>query len=151
MTTPQKLLAVAIYSLLLASTVYYLSPTKTITVTKTEIDETSKQKSKSKTHSKSIIETHPDGTSTTTTVADNSTDTNTDTNLDIKSETSKEVTRAQNGPTIGVLAGLNITHPQDGYFFAGQISFPVPILPVSIILQGATNKTAMLGLTLKLP
>lgn len=151
MSTQQKVLILAVYSLVLASTVYFLSPTKTVTVTKTEIKEVIKEVQASNTHYKQTIKKNKDGSSLTETIADNTTNTTTDSTSETKTETTKEVTRSSNGPTIGVLAGLNVTRPQDGYFFAGQISFPVPILPIALVVQAASNKTAMLGLTLKLP
>ena len=151
MSTSQKVLVAVFYTLLVASASCYLSPTKTVTVTKTETVVVTKTVEAINSHTKTVTRTRPDGTATTITISDNSSNTITDSDLETKTEITKEVTRASNGPSIGALVGLDITSPASGYFFAGQISFPVPILPVSLILQGATNKTAMLGLTLKLP
>lgn len=151
MSTTQKIIAVLVYTLVIASSVYYLSPTKTIEVTKIETQVVIKEVQASKTHTKSVVQTNKDGSSTSVTETDNTTDTTTNASSETKSEVSKEVVRASNGPTIGALVGLDVTNPAGGYIFAGQISFPIPLLPVSIVLQGATNKTVMAGLTLRLP
>lgn len=151
MSTTQKILALAVYSLVLASFVYFLSPTKTLTVTKIEVKEVIKEVEASKTHTKTVMNTHKDGTSTTIIIADNDTNTTIDTNKDTKTEITKEVTRSSNGISIGLLRGINVSDLSSKYFYAAQVSLPITILPVSIVLQAATNKTVMLGLTLKLP
>lgn len=147
----KKILIGLVYTLVIVSTTYYLSPTKTITKTETKTMEVVREVQASNTHTKTIERTKPDGTKTTITDTTNSTNTSTDTDLASDTSTEKTVERSKNGMSVALLAGLDVTNLQGGYIFAGQVALPLPILPISILLQGQSNKTGMIGLELKLP
>lgn len=147
----KKIVIGLVYTLVIVSATYYLSPTKTITQTKTVTVEVASKQTESNTHSKTVEEVRSDGSKTTTTIVDNTTDSVFNKSKNINTETSKTVERSRNGMSIAVLAGLDVTNPSSGYIFAGQVAFPIPILPISILLQAQSNKTGLIGLELKLP
>lgn len=148
MSNSQKVLALAVYSLILASAVYYFSPSKIVTVTKTEIKEVVKEVQASNTHTKTVVRTHRDGTQTTVTVADNSTNTVTDSNTETKIETSKTIERAQDGVTIAALAGVDTSNLSKGFVYGASVSKPI-LGPISLGAWFLTSGTIGMSVGIK--
>lgn len=100
------------------------------------------------THTKTVEEIKPDGSKTTTTVADTSTSSQSNTDTNTKSESLKEVKYDQSGITISALGGIDYNHLDRGFNIGIAASKPV-FGPISIGAWWLNNGNAGVSLGIK--
>lgn len=144
----KKLIGGIVLAALLIAIGRFTAPEKVRVETKTITVEVEKEKQATDTKTKTVENDNKDGSKTITTVTDTSTHTTTNTDIDTKSDSVKETTYAKDGVTISALAGIDVTNPSKGFVYGASLSKPI-LGPISIIVEGQSNKVISVGLGLK--